>query len=97
MRYGELRRALPAIADKMLTQRRRELAEAGFIERSGDGDDDVMRYGLTAQGQSLAPVLSRLYEWGERIATAREGREPSGAGVRYPAGTRATSDQTKSV
>jgi len=37
MRYGELREAIPALSDKILTERLRDLSEAGFIkqERSG--------------------------------------------------------------
>src|SRR5258705_13930791 len=37
MRYGELREAIPALSDKILTERLRDLGEAGFgkQERSG--------------------------------------------------------------
>ena len=37
MRYGELREAIPALSDKILTERLRDLGAAGFVkqERSG--------------------------------------------------------------
>jgi DNA-binding HxlR family transcriptional regulator len=33
LRYGELRSVVPGLADKMLTQRLRDLEKAGFVER----------------------------------------------------------------
>jgi DNA-binding HxlR family transcriptional regulator len=67
LRYGELRRAVPGLTDKMLTQRLRDLKDAGFIERAGRPDGQV-RYRLTALGQSLGPALEGLYGWGSRVA-----------------------------
>ena len=75
LRYGELRRAMPEIAEKVLTQRLRELEEAGFVSRlQADGG----RYAMTAQGKSLAPALEALYLWGQAAA------ETSGARFRPP-------------
>lgn len=65
MRYGELRRHIPAASDKMLTQRLRELEELGFIERS---DEQPPRWQLSRRGEALRPVLQALYECGERLA-----------------------------
>jgi len=63
LRYGELRRAVPGLADKVLTQRLRDLEESGFIERSRLARGPI-RYRLTATGRSLSPALEALYEWG---------------------------------
>ena len=40
MRYGELREAIPALSDKILTERLRDLSEAGFVKQvpSRNGD-----------------------------------------------------------
>ena len=62
LRYGELRRAVPRLSDKMLTTRLRELEELGLIAR--DPGDAPERYRLTARGESLRPLLQSLYDWG---------------------------------
>lgn len=67
LRYGELRRVIPGLADKMLTQRLHDLEQAGFVDRVEQADGE-RRYQLTEHGQSLAPVLEALYAWGTRIA-----------------------------
>lgn len=64
-RYGELRRLMPDVSEKMLVQRLRELQEAGLVARR---EHDVVPlrvdYSLTEEGISLAPVLQALYDWG---------------------------------
>lgn len=72
LRYGELRRLLPGLSDKVLTQRLRELVEAGLIER--DEADGRARYELTDRGLSLQPALEALYAWGEREAATTGAR-----------------------
>jgi DNA-binding HxlR family transcriptional regulator len=74
MRYGELRRAIPDLADKVLTQRLRDLEENGFVERSSGGTDDAIRYRLTSYGRSLAPALEALYAWGEAAGRKTDAR-----------------------
>jgi DNA-binding HxlR family transcriptional regulator len=59
--YGELRRLVPKMSDKMLTQRLAELCAIGLVSKK-------KRYALTTRGRSLAPVLTELYAWGESIA-----------------------------
>jgi len=63
MRYSDLRRSIPALSEKMLTQRLAELVEIGFVvlEESPDGKE---RYALTDRGRDLAGTLQALYDWG---------------------------------
>jgi len=63
MRYSDLRRLIPSLSDKMLTQRLADLIEVGFIatEKGGDGKD---RYVVTERGRQLASTLQALYDWG---------------------------------
>lgn len=73
-RYGELRRLVPDMSEKMLAQRLRELQEDGLVERIDHGTKPAhVEYRLTEEGRSLAPVLQALYDWGtaraERTAT----------------------------
>ncbi|MFI5909970.1 winged helix-turn-helix transcriptional regulator [Dactylosporangium sp. NPDC051541] len=74
-RYGELRRLMPDVTEKMLTQRLRELEADGLISRRDLGTNPPhVEYALTDEGRSLAPVLQALYDWGaaraERTGTA---------------------------
>lgn len=62
-RYADLRRLIPRMSEKMLTQRLRELAEDGLIERR-DG-----KYELTRRGESARGVLQALYDWGCALET----------------------------
>ena len=68
LRYGELRRMVPGLADKVLTQRLRELETDGFVQRISASDGGALRYALTDRGTSLSPALEALYAWGERAA-----------------------------
>ncbi|MFI5612269.1 winged helix-turn-helix transcriptional regulator [Amycolatopsis sp. NPDC051903] len=70
-RYGELRRRMPAVSEKMLTQQLRELAADGLVRReSFVGRIPHVEYRLTEEGAALGPALTALYEWGERRAAA---------------------------
>ncbi|NUP26792.1 MAG: helix-turn-helix transcriptional regulator [Nocardia sp.] len=73
LRYGELRRLVPDITEKMLTQRLRELEAAHLIERTVDeGSVRTVTYRLIDPG--LQPVLQALYDWGGSLAI-RDGIE----------------------
>ena len=63
MRSGELRRAIPNLSDKVLTERLRDLEARGLVIHSADGP-----YELTERGLSLAPALQALCDWGNAIA-----------------------------
>lgn len=61
-RYRDLRERVPGLSDKMLTQRLRELEEAGLVERGSS--TEAAAYALSGRGRSLGPVLQALYDWG---------------------------------
>ena len=65
VRYSELRKAIPSLSDKMLTQRLGDLVDEGLIclEAGEDGKD---RYAMTSYGRELAAPLQALYDWGAR-------------------------------
>jgi DNA-binding HxlR family transcriptional regulator len=76
-RYGELRRRIPDMSEKMLAQRLRELQADGLVERIDyQAKPAHVEYRLTEEGWSLAPVLQALYDWGtaraERAGTKIE-------------------------
>lgn len=68
-RYGELRRRMPDVSEKVLTTRLRELESAGLVERTTDlGTPPAVTYRLSASAAELAPALRILYDWGRRRA-----------------------------
>ncbi|MET9264879.1 helix-turn-helix domain-containing protein [Amycolatopsis sp. NPDC004079] len=68
-RYGQLRRAIPSITEKVLTAQLRELAGAGLVDRTEvAGRVPTVEYRLTPEGDELRPALTALYEWGSRYA-----------------------------
>ncbi|MEV6235435.1 helix-turn-helix domain-containing protein [Lentzea sp. NPDC051838] len=65
--YGELRRKVPGISEKMFGQRLRELQDAGLVARREVPPN--VEYSLTEEGRSLGPALQALYDWGVRRAS----------------------------
>jgi DNA-binding HxlR family transcriptional regulator len=70
MRYGQLRRAIPRLSDKVLTERLRDLEASGLVASTTEMDGAVRIYRLSKRGMSLKPVLQALYDWGEGAAPA---------------------------
>ncbi|MBF6354177.1 winged helix-turn-helix transcriptional regulator [Nocardia higoensis] len=69
-RFGELRRGLPGVSEKMLVQHLREMEEDGLVHREVYREvPPRVEYSLTDHGRSLNAALGPLGEWGrERIA-----------------------------
>ena len=66
MRYGELRKSLPKITHKMLTQQLRELEQDEIITRKVYPEvPPKVEYSLTLLGKSVIPVIDLLSGWGE--------------------------------
>ncbi|MFB5676792.1 winged helix-turn-helix transcriptional regulator [Paenibacillus terreus] len=64
-RFNELRRALPDISQKMLTQQLRELEEEGLVKRNVIPDNPPkVEYSLSAYGQTLRPLFAVMLDWG---------------------------------
>jgi DNA-binding HxlR family transcriptional regulator len=64
LRFGELRRRIPKVSPKMLTQQLRQMEEEGLIAREVFAQvPPKVIYSLTARGESLRPVLQSLYDW----------------------------------
>ena len=64
-RYGELRRLMPEITEKMLIQELRELEADGIVARTVHQTvPPRVDYSLTEQGQRVRPVFAELLGWG---------------------------------
>jgi DNA-binding HxlR family transcriptional regulator len=68
-RFGELRRGLPGVSEKMLIQHLREMEADGLVHREVFREvPPRVEYSLTEHGRSLNAALGPLGEWGsERI------------------------------
>ncbi|MFI6763087.1 winged helix-turn-helix transcriptional regulator [Micromonospora sp. NPDC050417] len=70
-RFGELKRGLPGVSEKMLIQHLREMEEDGLVDREVYRQvPPRVEYSLTEHGRSLNEALGPLGEWG----TARSAR-----------------------
>ncbi|MFD0587453.1 winged helix-turn-helix transcriptional regulator [Paenibacillus sp. GCM10027627] len=67
-RTNELKKAMPAITQKVLTQQLRELEDDGIIFRTVYNQvPPKVVYELTEIGLSLQNILDQLCEWGEKF------------------------------
>ncbi|MFD1255951.1 winged helix-turn-helix transcriptional regulator [Mucilaginibacter terrae] len=65
-RFGLMKATITGISEKMLTTQLRELEADGFINREVFAEVPLrVEYTLTTLGQSLMPILSDLYRWGQ--------------------------------
>jgi DNA-binding HxlR family transcriptional regulator len=67
-RYRDLKAAVPAISDHLLSSRLKELEAADIVSRTVDHGPPVrVEYGLTTAGEALSAVIESLGEWAERF------------------------------
>jgi DNA-binding HxlR family transcriptional regulator len=65
-RFNELRRLLPGLTQRMLTNQLRELEQDGLINRKVYAEvPPKVEYSMTAFGKTLEPVLFTLKQWAE--------------------------------
>ena len=64
MRFGQFRKAIPDISQKMLTSTLRTLEEDGFVTRRAYAEiPPRVEYSLTPRAHSLIPHLEALIGW----------------------------------
>ncbi|WP_084748672.1 winged helix-turn-helix transcriptional regulator [Clostridium mediterraneense] len=65
-RFNELRKLIPDISQKMLTNQLRELEKDNLICRTVYPEvPPRVEYSLTEYGGTLEPIFDALYDWGE--------------------------------
>ena len=67
LRFGAIRRRIPDISQRMLTQTLRDLQRDGYVSRTVyPTQPPSVEYKLTALGQSFSVPLCELVEWAEK-------------------------------
>lgn len=66
-RFGELRKRLPGITERMLTLKLRELEQQKIVKRTVFAEvPPRVEYELTKIGKELAPLMQQLESWGKK-------------------------------
>ena len=64
-RFGELRRAIPRISERMLARQLDELERDGLIQRTAYPEiPPRVEYCLTPLGTTLCPIIKQIWKWG---------------------------------
>lgn len=67
MRFGELKKSIPNITERMLTLQLRKMEESGLVIRTVYAEvPPRVEYELTSIGKELIPILELLGQWGDR-------------------------------
>lgn len=65
-RFGELKKSIGSISQKVLTSQLRDMEEKGLVLRTVYTEvPPRVEYTLTETGYSLKPVLNAMWQWGE--------------------------------
>ena len=65
-RFGELKKSIGSVSQKVLTAQLRDMESNGLINRHAYAEvPPRVEYSLTELGQSLKPILDSMWSWGE--------------------------------
>lgn len=65
-RFGELKKSIGSVSQKVLTAQLRDMEENGLINRKVYAEvPPRVEYSLTDLGKSLEPILDAMWNWGE--------------------------------
>jgi len=74
-RFGEMKRTLPTISERMLSKQLDELEKDGIISRESFAEvPPRVEYHLTEYGETLYPIVNQMRRWGY-IHLARSGTD----------------------
>ena len=66
LRYGEIRRLMPGISEKVLVSELKQLVDLGLVVKKAYGEvPPRVEYSLTDKGRTLLPVIDALQEVGQ--------------------------------
>ena len=65
-RFGELRKSIGHVSQKVLTAQLRQMEQSGLVNRKVYAEvPPKVEYSLTDVGYSLKPILDAMWTWGE--------------------------------
>lgn len=65
-RFGELKKSIGSVSQKVLTSQLRDMEQSGLVNRKVYAEvPPRVEYSLTKLGQSLKPILDAMWNWGE--------------------------------
>nr|WP_297283624.1 helix-turn-helix domain-containing protein [uncultured Agathobaculum sp.] len=65
-RFGELKKSIGSVSQKVLTAQLRDMEEKGLVSRKVYAEiPPRVEYSLTEIGESLKPILDAMWTWGE--------------------------------
>lgn len=71
-RFNELRRGVPRMSPALLSQRLKQLEQAGVVVRGKvRGEPNVYEYELSSAGRDLQPLIETFGVWGQRWVQSR--------------------------
>lgn len=72
-RFSELKKLMPSVTQKMLTQQLRDLEKNGMVHRKiYQQVPPKVEYSLTEQAKTLMPILESMDEWGKNYINNRK-------------------------
>ena len=72
-RFGELKKSIGKVSQKVLTAQLREIEDSGLLTRTVYAEvPPRVEYSLTELGRSLKPVLDAMWNWGEAYKAKNE-------------------------
>ena len=72
-RFGELRKSIGHVSQKVLTAQLRQMEQSGLVNRKVYAEvPPKVEYSLTDVGYSLKPILVAMWTWGEEYQKKME-------------------------
>jgi DNA-binding HxlR family transcriptional regulator len=71
LRFGEIAESVPALSDRLLSERMKELEARGVVSRTVRPGPVRVEYELTEMGRELAPAVHELEQWARRWLAQR--------------------------
>lgn len=67
-RFGELKKSIGSVSQKVLTAQLRDMEQNGLVYREVFAEvPPRVEYSLTELGRSLKPILDAMWNWGEEF------------------------------